>query len=84
MHDRVQTPQQAVVYWTEYVIRHQGATHLRVSALDLSWYQYLLLDVFAFLIVSSIATIIGLVLICIKICKCISKQKEQSKKVKKN
>lgn len=49
MHDRPQTPQQALVYWTEYVIRHQGAPHLRVAAVDLNWYQYLLLDVFAFL-----------------------------------
>ena len=37
------------VWWTEYVIRHNGAKHLRSAALDLAWYQYLLLDVGAFL-----------------------------------
>ncbi|KAF2905635.1 hypothetical protein ILUMI_00537 [Ignelater luminosus] len=35
------------VFWTEYVIRHKGAPHLRSAALNLSWYQYLLLDVVA-------------------------------------
>jgi glucuronosyltransferase len=37
------------VYWTEYVIRHKGAPHLRSAALDLAWYQYFLLDVIAVL-----------------------------------
>ena len=37
------------VWWTEYVIRHNGAKHLRSAALELAWYQYLLLDVAAFL-----------------------------------
>lgn len=41
-------PQSALdraVYWTEYVIKHKGAPHLRSVAVDLQWYQYLLLDV---------------------------------------
>jgi glucuronosyltransferase len=38
-----------VIWWAEYVIRHNGAKHLRSAALDLAWYQYLLLDVVAFL-----------------------------------
>jgi len=37
------------VYWTEYVIRHKGAPHLRSALQDLAWYQYLLLDVIAVL-----------------------------------
>lgn len=39
------------VYWTEYVIRHNGARHLRTAALDLSWYQYLLLDIISLFII---------------------------------
>ncbi|GLG96693.1 ADP,ATP carrier protein 1 [Gryllus bimaculatus] len=38
---------QEAVYWTEYVIRHGGAHHLRSAALDVAWWQYLLLDVAA-------------------------------------
>ncbi|XP_022162077.1 UDP-glucuronosyltransferase 2B15-like isoform X1 [Myzus persicae] len=49
--DRPMTPQQSVVYWTEYVIRHKGAPHLKSHALNLTWYQYLLLDVMAVLLI---------------------------------
>ncbi|KAJ8954688.1 hypothetical protein NQ318_011380 [Aromia moschata] len=53
MHDRPVNPKDLIVFWTEFVIRHQGAPHLRVAALDIPWYRYLLLDVIAFLAVSS-------------------------------
>ncbi|XP_063232170.1 UDP-glycosyltransferase UGT5-like [Bacillus rossius redtenbacheri] len=43
--DRPMSPADTAVYWTEYVARHGGAPHLRSAAVDLAWYQYLLLDV---------------------------------------
>ncbi|XP_046661745.1 UDP-glucosyltransferase 2-like isoform X2 [Homalodisca vitripennis] len=43
--DRPMTPLQTAVYWTEYVIRHQGAPHLRPASVNMPLYQYLLLDV---------------------------------------
>ena len=43
--DQPLTPLQQAVYWTEYVIRHKGAPHMRSAALDLTWYQYFLIDV---------------------------------------
>ncbi|KAF0754825.1 UDP-glucuronosyltransferase 2C1-like isoform X2, partial [Aphis craccivora] len=43
--DRPMSPAESVVYWTEYVIRHKGAPHLRSQAFNLAWYQYFLLDV---------------------------------------
>ncbi|KAJ4434829.1 hypothetical protein ANN_23400, partial [Periplaneta americana] len=45
--DRPQSALETAVYWTEYVIRHRGAPHMRSAALDLPLYQYLLLDVIA-------------------------------------
>ncbi len=33
------------MYWTEYVLRHKGAPHLRSAARDLNFFQYYLLDV---------------------------------------
>ncbi|CAO1424279.1 unnamed protein product [Diamesa tonsa] len=48
--DRPMTPQQTAVYWTEYVIRHQGASHLKSTALDLSFIQLHLIDVYAVII----------------------------------
>ncbi|XP_060863381.1 UDP-glucosyltransferase 2-like [Metopolophium dirhodum] len=43
--DRPMSPEKSVVYWTEYVIRHKGAPHLKSQALNLTWYQYFLLDI---------------------------------------
>ncbi|KAE8746863.1 UDP-glycosyltransferase-17 [Frankliniella occidentalis] len=45
--DRPMSPLDTAVYWTEYVIRHKGAPHLRGGARNLAWYQEALLDVFA-------------------------------------
>lgn len=54
------SPQQSVVYWTEYVIRHKGAPHLKSQALNLTWYQYFLLDVIAvmFILISIVSIVI--------------------------
>ncbi|XP_049792508.1 UDP-glycosyltransferase UGT5-like [Schistocerca nitens] len=41
------------VWWIEYVIRHNGAPHLRTAALDLRWWQLLLLDVVAFMVATA-------------------------------
>jgi glucuronosyltransferase len=43
--DRPQTAMETAIFWTEYVIRHRGAPHLRTAAADLHWAQYLLLDI---------------------------------------
>ncbi|XP_049938135.1 UDP-glucosyltransferase 2-like isoform X1 [Schistocerca serialis cubense] len=41
---------ETAVWWLEYVIRHNGAPHLRSAAVDLYWWQLLLLDVIGFLL----------------------------------
>lgn len=38
------------VFWTEYVVRHGGAQHLRPAERDISWITYLNIDVLALLI----------------------------------
>lgn len=43
--DRQNTPKEEVIYWTEYVIKHKGAHHLKTAALKLPWYQYFLIDI---------------------------------------
>jgi len=35
--DRPMSPAESVVYWTEYVIRHKGAPHLKSHSLNLTW-----------------------------------------------
>ncbi|KAK5645027.1 hypothetical protein RI129_006327 [Pyrocoelia pectoralis] len=49
-HDEPMRPLDKAVFWIEYVIRHNGAPHLRTTALGLTWYQYLLLDMVLFII----------------------------------
>lgn len=45
--DRPASALETAIYWIEYVIKYQGAPHLRSIAADLSWYQYYLVDVIA-------------------------------------
>jgi len=63
------SPANLVAYWTEYVIRHKGAPHLKSHALNLPWYQYFLLDLIALILVF----IIFVFFIAYKIFKYISK-----------
>jgi glucuronosyltransferase len=65
------------VFWTEYVIRHKGAPHLRPAILDLVWYQYLLLDILA-VILLFVITVFLLVYIITR--KLIKKFRAQPKK----
>ncbi|XP_069672747.1 UDP-glycosyltransferase UGT5-like [Periplaneta americana] len=52
--DRPQTSLETAIFWTEYVIRHGGAPHMRTEAVDMPWYQYLLLDVIIFILSATI------------------------------
>ncbi|XP_063921532.1 UDP-glycosyltransferase UGT5-like [Zophobas morio] len=84
-HDRQVSPMETAIYWIEYVIRHKGAPHLRVAALDLPWYKYFLLDVIGFLVL--VTSVIGCIsyysirAVCKKIC---NKRKSKKLKQKKN
>jgi glucuronosyltransferase len=60
-NDRPLTPQQSVAYWSEYVINHQGAHHLRSPGNELSFIAYHLIDVYA-----TLAFIFLLIVILIK------------------
>ncbi|KAM9322311.1 UDP-glucuronosyltransferase-like [Pholidichthys leucotaenia] len=65
--DRPHDPLEVSVYWTEFVMRHKGAKHLRAAVHDLNWFQYYSLDIIAVL-----ATVVLLFVIltkkCIKLC----------------
>ncbi|KAK5638202.1 hypothetical protein RI129_012497 [Pyrocoelia pectoralis] len=55
--DQPMTGLERAVWWSEYVIRHKGAKHLRSPLLDLPWYQYLFLDVIAVLLLGLLAVL---------------------------
>jgi glucuronosyltransferase len=86
--DQPETPLQQAVYWTEYVLRHKGAHHMRSAALDLAWYQYFLLDVIG--LMALCLAVIGLVAykaikavkkyVCSSLCSKKDNQVKQNKK----
>jgi len=45
LRDQETTPLDRAVYWSEHVLRHGGASHLKSAAVDMPLHQYLLLDV---------------------------------------
>ncbi|VEN57582.1 unnamed protein product [Callosobruchus maculatus] len=82
MHDRQIPPLQEAVYWVEYVLRHNGAEHLRMWYVHMPWYQYYMVDV-----ILAIFAVIFLALYAVKklfsMCCCRS-NKVVSKKMKTN
>ncbi|KAI5706297.1 hypothetical protein M8J75_006741 [Diaphorina citri] len=50
LKDRLRSPLDTAVYWTEYVLQHEGALHLSPVSRHLYWFQYYLLDVLAFIL----------------------------------
>ncbi|XP_044755560.1 UDP-glycosyltransferase UGT5-like [Coccinella septempunctata] len=60
MKDNPLSAQERLVFWVEYVIRNKGADHLKVAALKLNLFQYLLLDIILFVSVLSISLIVFL------------------------
>ncbi|KAM3957832.1 UDP-glycosyltransferase UGT4-like [Aphomia sociella] len=45
VNDEPETPQQRAVWWTEYVLRHKDARHLRSPAFKVPWTEYYMLEV---------------------------------------
>lgn len=81
-NDRPLSPKQAVIYWTEYVIRHKGADHLKSIGLQQNYVEFHMIDVYLFLLV----VMIVLFYIFYKIFKCILARvfRPSSKKQKTN
>ena len=59
---RPMTPVERSAYWIEYVLEY-GGEHLRSYALDMPWYEYMMLDILLFLSLSASA-IATLILCC--------------------
>ncbi|CAH1160295.1 unnamed protein product [Phaedon cochleariae] len=47
--DRPLSPMETAIYWIEYVAKYRGAPHIRTAAVLMPAYQYLLIDVIAFI-----------------------------------
>lgn len=79
--DRPLQPLDLAVFWTEFVIRHKGAAHLRVAAHELNWIQYHCLDVMGFFAII-LLTVLWVTLKCCLFCtrKCCRKETAKRKR----
>ncbi|KAG7196862.1 hypothetical protein KM043_014498 [Ampulex compressa] len=49
-HDLPHPPMEHAIWWTEHVIRHKGAPHLWNRSREMPWYELLMLDVLAIIL----------------------------------
>ncbi|XP_045540164.1 UDP-glucosyltransferase 2 [Papilio machaon] len=82
MQDQPQRPLERAVWWTEYMLRHGGARHLRSPAANISWAQYLELELVFTLATILILFLFVLILVVKVICNFIC-QKVFAVKIKK-
>jgi glucuronosyltransferase len=61
--DRPVQPLESAVWWTEYVLRHEDTSMMRLHGATQAWYQRRLLDVWALILcISTVAVILILML----------------------
>ncbi|XP_068211487.1 UDP-glycosyltransferase UGT5-like [Palaemon carinicauda] len=54
MKDQPRTPKDLALFWTEYVIRHKGAAHLKCPIAQMPWYILYNADVWLMLVTSCV------------------------------
>ncbi|XP_075147163.1 UDP-glycosyltransferase UGT5-like [Haematobia irritans] len=84
--DQPLTPLDKALYWVEYVLRHEGAPHMRNAGQDLSFIEYHNLDVFLLLamaVIIFITILIGIIYF-LKMLMCKSMKFSKQSKIKKN
>lgn len=64
--DRPMSPQETVVYWTEYAVRHKGAPHLKAAGNSLSFIELHSIDVYLVMFVA-VASFIFFLIFTLKI-----------------
>jgi hypothetical protein len=80
LRDQPQTPMEKAIYWTEYVLRHDGAHFMQTSAQHLSFIEYNNLDIYAVALLVTLAVIFVPILVICKILKLIFSKKAKQKR----
>ncbi|KAI5705825.1 hypothetical protein M8J75_002109 [Diaphorina citri] len=84
--DTPMSPIEKSIWWIEYVLRHKGVAHLHSAAADLSYVQYYLLDVIAFIITILLVLVAAIYLLTKKVLDLVKsklanpKEKERTRK----
>ena len=81
MRDQPETPLERAVYWTEFVMKHKGAKHLRLGSRYLAPYQRAMIDVYG-VIAAVILLPIALLVVVIRKCCCSKRVKSEDDKKK--
>ncbi|KPJ20475.1 Ecdysteroid UDP-glucosyltransferase [Papilio machaon] len=63
MQDQPQKPLERTIWWLEYILRHGGAKHLRSPAANISWSEYLELELVFFILIFLFTSLILIVLV---------------------
>lgn len=79
--DSIIKPMDNAVWWIEHVAKFNGAKHLKSHAVNMSWFTYLLLDVFCVIIFGFLSTVI-ISFYIIKIVKTKFDEKRKQKRIK--
>ncbi|KAH8243368.1 hypothetical protein KR032_006933 [Drosophila birchii] len=76
--DRPMKPLETAIWWTEYILRHKGATHMRVAGRELDFFTYQSIDVLGTFLLGFLA-IFGIVSLCVvkTFRKCLRYQKAE-------
>uniref|UniRef100_A0A1B6DW90 UDP-glucuronosyltransferase n=1 Tax=Clastoptera arizonana TaxID=38151 RepID=A0A1B6DW90_9HEMI len=82
--DRPQEPLDTAVYWTEFVLRHNGTPFMQSAAVHQPWYENLLLDVIAAFAILLVVIFKVLLFIARRITVYLSNVLYNNNKVKKN
>ncbi|XP_046402400.1 UDP-glucosyltransferase 2-like [Ischnura elegans] len=84
VNDQKEHPLERTIYWIEYVVRHNGAKHLKPAAYYLHWSQIYMLDVFFILVVIPCLLTLTAVYVCStfinKMCSCSTTSVTSNKK----
>ncbi|KAL0860423.1 hypothetical protein ABMA27_009815 [Loxostege sticticalis] len=82
MYDQPQSSLERAVWWTEYVIRHSGARHLRAPAANMPWHQYLELELVSYVVLGLLSVITLAIIVLSHLYKFVQKQAAFRIKVK--
>ena len=72
-------PLDHAIFWTEYVMRHKGAAHLRTESYKMPWYSYYSIDVMMTLLAAVIIFLLSIVIMFRFLC-CRGRKISKSKK----
>lgn len=78
--DRPQSPLETCVYWTEFVLRHDDMSPLKLMNDNLNWFQKRLLDVYIFCFAIVFVATLAIFIIVSKLCSLKNSKSQHSHK----